>query len=104
MAQIIAKPQANQLPQDRINSGLTGSLRGTLANLACKCSAKENVDFLIKEDRIICAFCDREILCMPPIIGIYKATCGCCASPSVKSTFVLDSRGIYICTWCGQAK
>ena len=96
--------QANQLPREHVSSGLADSLRGSLANLACKCSLKDNMDFLIKEDRIVCAFCDREVFCLPPIVGVYKATCGCCSSPSVKSTFVLDSRGLYICTWCGRTK
>jgi hypothetical protein len=96
--------QASQLPQEHLSSGLASTLRGSLANLACKCSAKDNVDFLIKEDRIVCAFCDREILCLPPILGVYRATCACCNSPSVKSTFVLDSRGLYTCTWCGRTR
>ncbi len=96
--------RANPLPQATINSGLADSLRGSLANLACKCSLKDDMDFLIKEDRIVCAFCDREILCVPPILRVYKATCSCCNSPSVKSTFVLDSRGLYTCTWCGRTK
>ena len=95
---------ANPSHPENINRGLTNSLHGSLANLACKCSVKDNMDFLIKQDRIICANCDREIMCLPPILGIYKATCGCCASPSIKSTFVLDSRGFYVCTWCGRAK
>jgi len=104
MAENVAIQQANQLPREFAGSNVTGSSRGSLANLACKCSSKDNVDFLIKEDRIVCAFCDREIICLPPILGVYRATCACCSSPSVKSTFVLDSRGIYVCTWCGRTK
>lgn len=104
MAGNVAIRQADQVPPETSGSVLTHSLHGSLSSLACKCSEKDNVDFLIKEDRIICAFCGREIVCLPPIIGVYKATCACCNSPSVKSTFVLDSRGLYICTWCGRAK
>ena len=104
MAENVAVQQANQLPREHVSSGLVHSLRGSLANLACKCSVKDNVDFLIKKDRIVCAFCDREIFCLPPIIGVYRATCTCCSSTSVKSTFVLDSRGLYVCTWCGRTK
>jgi hypothetical protein len=105
MSENVAIQPAGKLPREPVTaSGLVHSLRGSLANLACKCSVKDNVDFLIKEDRIVCAFCDREIACLPPIVGIYRATCACCNSPSVKSTFVLDSRGIYTCTWCGRTK
>jgi len=95
---------ANQLPPEIVTVGQASSLHGSVTNLACKCSPKDNMDFLIKENRIVCAFCDREILCLPPILGVYRATCTCCNTPSVKSTFVLDSRGIYTCTWCGRAK
>lgn len=104
MAENVAIQQASQLTPDYAGTGVTGSLQGSLSNLACKCSTKDNVDFLIKKDRIVCAFCDREISCLPPILGVYRATCACCNSPSVKSTFVLDSRGIYVCTWCGRTR
>src|SRR5450432_1815125 len=104
MAHSIALPQANQLPREHVNSGLVHSLRGSLSKLACKCSTKDDADFLIKEDRIICASCGQQIVCMPPVLGVYKATCSCCNSASVKSTFVLDSRGIYTCTWCSRTR
>ncbi len=104
MSEGVAIQPAKQLPRDHAASGVTGTLRGSLTNLACKCSPKDNVDFLIKEDRIVCAFCDREVICLPPILGVYRATCACCSSPSIKSTFVLDSRGVYVCTWCGRTK
>jgi hypothetical protein len=96
--------QADPVPRKHVDSDLANLSRGSLTNLACKCSTKDTADFLIKKDRIVCAFCDREILCLPPIVGIYKATCSCCSSFSVKSTFVLDSRGLYTCTWCGRTK
>jgi hypothetical protein len=96
--------QANQLPREHVDSGLANLLHGSLTNLACKCSIKDTADFLIKKDRIVCACCDREVFCLPPILGVYKATCSCCSSFSVKSTFVLDSRGLYTCTWCGRTK
>jgi hypothetical protein len=104
MASSIAIQQGKQTPQDPIHDGLVHSLRGSLTKMACKCSTKNNVDFLIKEDRIVCASCGREILCVPPVIGTYNAGCGCCSSAAVKSTFVLDSQGIYTCTWCGQKR
>ncbi|MGO8836158.1 MAG: hypothetical protein ACLQAH_17520 [Limisphaerales bacterium] len=104
MAENVAIQKVNQVPGKSAGSGLVPLLHGSLTGLACKCSEKDNMDFLIKEDRIVCAFCGREIVCLPPIVGVYKATCACCNSPSVKSTFVLDSRGFYICTWCGRAK
>src|ERR1700733_10511485 len=104
MAHSAAVQQTSPTPREHVVSGLSHSLRGTLADLACKCSTKDNIDFLIKEDRVVCAFCGREILCVPPILGIFKATCSCCNSASVKSAFVLDSRGIYTCTWCGRAR
>ena len=100
----VAVHQPLQSPQPIGGRSLPNSVHGSLTGLACKCSDKDNVDFLIKEDRVICAFCGREIGCLPPIIGVYRATCACCNSPSVKSTFVLDSRGIYTCTWCGRTK
>jgi hypothetical protein len=96
--------QTNQLPRNQ-GSGVLGQLLcGTLGKLACKCSAKNDVDFLIKKDKIVCACCGHEVSCLPPLLGVYVATCNCCASASVKSTFVLDSRGIYTCTWCGRAR
>ena len=104
MSQSTAIQQATQLPQEYAGSGLAHLLHGSLASLACKCSIKDTADFLINKDRIVCAFCDREVLCLPPILGVYRATCSCCSSPSIKSTFVLDSRGLYICTWCGRTK
>jgi hypothetical protein len=103
MSQVIAI-QTNQLPQEQGNGGLAHLLYGTLGRLACKCSTKNDMDFLIKKDKIICASCGHEILCLPPLVGVYAATCNCCASISVKSTFVLDARGIYTCTWCGRTR
>jgi hypothetical protein len=96
--------RADQSPREHVSTGLVNLLHGTVSHLACKCSAKDTADFLIKKDRIVCAFCDREIVCLPPILGVFKATCSCCSSFAVKSTFVLDSRGIYTCTWCGRTK
>jgi hypothetical protein len=104
MAENVAVQPAPQLPPSTVGGSLSGAARGSLTNLACKCSPKDNVDFLIKADRIVCAFCDREVFCLPPILGVYRATCACCNSPSVKSTFVLDSRGLYVCTWCGRSR
>ena len=86
------------------HKGLPPLLCGSLPKLACKCSTKDDIDFLIKKDRIICAFCGREVSCAPPLLGIFKATCSCCSSASIKSTFVLDSQGIYTCTWCGRTR
>jgi hypothetical protein len=77
---------------------------GTLGKLACKCSVKNDMDFLIKTDKIICASCGNEVVCLPPLVGVFYATCNCCASAFIKSTFVLDSRGIYTCTWCGRTR
>ena len=104
MAQPAAIPQSAQTPKPAVESGNTHLARGSLKKLACKCSPKNDVDFLIKEDRIVCSFCGREILCTLPVLGVYSATCSCCSSPSVKSTFILDSRGLYICTWCGRTR
>lgn len=95
--------EANHPPSNQ-GKELSYLVCGTLTRLACKCSAKNDMDFLIKKDKIICASCGREILCLPPLVGVYIAACNCCASVSVKSTFVLDSQGIYTCTWCGQVR
>ena len=83
---------------------LPGQLHGIISGLACKCSNKNDMDFLIKQNHIICGNCGREVAVLPPLLGIFKAVCSCCASPSVKTTFVLDTRGIYTCTWCGQTR
>jgi len=108
MARTIAIQQTGQLPQERGGAGSelihTVPTHGRIARMACKCSTKNDMDFLIKTDRIVCAFCGREVFCQPPLLGVYVAACGCCSSPSIKSTFVLDSRGIYICTWCGRSR
>src|SRR6267378_3381281 len=96
--------QINQLPRDQGNGGLAHLLYGSVGRLACKCSPKNDADFLIKADRIICASCGREVSCIPPLVGVFVATCNCCVSPSIKSTFVLDARGIYTCTWCGKSR
>ena len=89
-------------------SGKSGSglkwAGGTISGLACKCLEDESADFLIKEDRIVCACCGREVLCAPPLRGIFKATCECCISTKVKTTFVLDSKAAYTCTWCGRSR
>jgi hypothetical protein len=37
-------------------------------------------------------------------LGVFKATCACCCSHSIKSTFILDSKGAYVCTWCGVTR
>jgi hypothetical protein len=77
---------------------------GTLSGLACKCLEDGFTDFLIKDECIVCACCGRVIKCVPPIKGIYSATCGCCISTEIKTTFVLDSKGVYTCTWCGRSR
>jgi hypothetical protein len=106
MAQSIAIQPTSHSPQERGGGGLIHMIQapGRVARLACKCSPKNDMDFLIKTDRIVCAFCGREVFCLPPLLGVYVATCGCCSSASIKSTFILDSRGIYICTWCGRTR
>lgn len=105
MSQVIeAAPSQTQTPLQQAKPGLPELFHGTLGKLACKCSTKNDVDFLIKKDRIVCACCGREVLCLPPLMGVYVASCNCCASGAIKSTFVLDSRGIYTCTWCGVAR
>src|ERR1700733_3638921 len=104
MTHSIAPVEAPRAHLKQVENGLVQSLRGSLASLACKCSTKDNADYLIKEDRIVCAFCGREVFCVPPIMGVFKATCSCCSSPSIKTTFVLDSRGIYSCTWCSRTR
>jgi hypothetical protein len=104
MTKNVAARQTNNLRQEPVGHGLVQLSHGTVGNLACKCSPEDNADFLIKKDRIVCSSCGREVLCLPPLIGIYKATCFCCISSSIKSTFILDARGIYVCTWCGQTK
>jgi len=81
-----------------------GLPHGALTRLACKCSSDDEADFLIKKDRIVCASCGHEVLCAPPVQGIFKATCACCISPSIKTTFILDSKSDYICTWCGVTR
>src|SRR5271170_7450443 len=97
--------QASQSPREQGKGGLArSSIFGTLAKLACKCSEKNDVDFLIKKDRIVCASCGRQVLCIPPLVGVYMAACDCCASAAIKSTFVLDSQGTYTCTWCGRTR
>lgn len=87
-----------------LNAVLPAKAQGTISGLACKCSTKNDMDFLIKQNHIICGNCGREVAVLPPLLGIFKAVCSCCASPSVKTTFVLDTRGIYTCTWCGQTR
>ena len=77
---------------------------GIFSGLACKCLKDGVTDFLLKEDRIVCASCGREVKCTPPIVGMFKATCGCCISTDIKTTFVLDSKGVYTCTWCGRSR
>src|SRR5271156_2844359 len=96
--------QASQSPREQGNGGLAQLISGTLPRLACKCSTKNDADFLIKKDRIVCASCGRQVLCLPPLVGVYMAACDCCASVAVKSTFVLDSQGTYTCTWCGRTR
>jgi hypothetical protein len=100
----VSASQISEVPQNKGGGGLAHYLSGTLGSLACKCSPDNDMDFLIKQDRIVCASCGNEILCLPPLVGVCHATCNCCVSISVKSTFVLDSRGIYTCTWCGRAR
>ena len=101
MAQEITTQRPVPAAQPSALTILPNLLHGALTKLACKCSPNDNADFLIKGDRIICAGCGQEVVCAPPIMGIFKATCACCSSPSIKTTFVLDSKGDYVCTWCG---
>ena len=100
----ISVNQVSELPQNQVKAGLAHFISGTMESLACKCSTDNDMDFLIKQDRIVCASCGSEILCLPPMVGVYHASCNCCVSVSIKSTFVLDSRGIYTCTWCGRTR
>ena len=101
---IATQQQSAQVSQKAPTAPLLGLLQGTLGKLACKCSANDNADFLIKKDRIVCAACGNQVLCTPPLLGVFTASCNCCASSSIKSTFILDSRGIYTCSWCGVSR
>jgi hypothetical protein len=96
--------RTNPVTRRQGGEGLMNLLHGTVGRLACKCSSKNDVDFLVKKDTIVCSSCGNEVACFPPLIGVYQATCSCCVSAAIKSTFVLDSRGVYTCTWCGRAK
>lgn len=102
MPKTIVNP-SSQLPRNP-DPGLVPFSSGTMGSLACKCSSENDMDFLIKQDRIVCASCGNEVPCLPPMVGIYHASCNCCVSVAVKSTFVLDSRGVYTCTWCGRTR
>lgn len=77
---------------------------GIVKNLACKCSKKNNGEFFIKDNRIMCAYCERSIYCKPPIVDVLEATCKCCKNAGVKSTFIVDFTGKYTCTWCGRTR
>ena len=77
---------------------------GSIKGLACKCSKENNGEFFYKENKIVCAYCERSINCKPPILDVYEATCKCCSSSEVKSTFVVDSNGTYTCTYCGRTR
>lgn len=77
---------------------------GQITGLACQCSKTNSGEFFYKENRIVCAYCGRSYPCTPPILDVYSATCQCCSSASVKTTFVVDSAGVYTCTWCGRTK
>lgn len=100
----LALPKPVASPHQAPAAVLPGLQYGTITKLACKCSTDDNNDFLIKKDRIVCAACGKEVLCLPPILGVFKASCACCSNPSIKTTFVLDSKGAYVCTWCGVTR
>jgi hypothetical protein len=104
MTQGTVAPQPAKSSTSQPAAILPSVMHGTVGKLACKCTHKDDADFLIKKDRIVCAACAQEIRCTPPLMGIYKATCACCSSPSIKTTFVLDSSGAYVCTWCGAVR
>jgi hypothetical protein len=104
MQQQVTAVPIGQTPTQQGNEGVARLSFGTLGKLACKCSVKNDMDFLIKKDMVVCASCGSEIACVPPLVGVFYATCNCCASAFIKSTFVLDSRGIYTCTWCGRTR
>lgn len=104
MARELATTRKAQTLQQAQVTALPSLHFGTLAKVACKCSPEDDADFLIKNDRIVCAACGKEVLCLPPILGIFKAACACCCTRSIKSTFILDSKGNYVCTWCGVTR
>ena len=91
-------------PQDGAVALLPNLIQGVILKLACKCSPRDDADYLIKNDKLVCAGCGSRILCHPPILGVFKATCNCCISSETKSTFILDSKGNYVCTWCGLSR
>jgi hypothetical protein len=92
MAEGIVAQKPVQSSTSQITALLPAALQGTIGKLACKCTPHDNADFLIKKDRIVCASCALEIVCTPPLLGVFKAT------------FVLDSAGAYVCTWCGAVR
>ena len=103
MASIIGVHPSVQPPPPGVALIPSTASPGILTDLACKCSPDDSADFLVKKDRIVCAACAREVQCLPPVLGVVKATCACCIAPN-KSTFVLDSSGNYVCTWCGVSR
>lgn len=77
---------------------------GIISGLACKCFKGHHADFFYKGNGIVCANCGRSISLSPPVVNVYEACCKCCSTADVKSTFVVDSKGRYICTWCHRVK
>src|SRR5580698_651904 len=88
MQQQVTAVPIGQTPTQQGNEGVARLSFGTLGKLACKCSVKNDMDFLIKKDMVVCASCGSEIACVPPLVGVFYATCNCCASAFIKSTFV----------------
>lgn len=101
MVPSVAKSSRVTAPSPASSVNLPNLQYGAVTRVACKCSPDDDADFLIKSDRIVCAACGKEIFCTPPLLGVFKATCACCCTHSIKTTFILDSSGAYVCTWCG---
>jgi hypothetical protein len=104
MSQGVAKSSRVASPHQAPSVILPSLQCGAVTQVACKCSPDDDADFLIKADRIVCAACAKEIFCTPPLLGVFEATCACCITSSIKTTFILDSTGAYISTWCGARR
>ena len=78
---------------------------GKVAGCECSCSGRREfrATFFVKPDGIVCSSCGKTRRCVPPIMDVLRAECGC-TDAGEQTTFVVDSEGTYTCTNCGRTR
>lgn len=75
---------------------------GHIGPASCQCSKGVDAMWFIKDDRVVCSYCDRSRTMSMPPQGVMKMPCQCSAGD--EATWFVTANGNYICSYCERTR